>query len=227
ADDGAAIACNFVTVWQYLAYLDWAHLRPLSVYEYEKAARGFEEPIPYAAAWGNTEFTKVDKNSIINAGTLNEGTSMTGEGLVNIGGTGSNANPGPMRVGFAATPSSNRTQSGGSYFGVMNLSDNLREFYHFSTEAFGTLRRDVAGDGQLAMDGQSDQAFFRVNAIYLDRGNAFEARDIFTTRERLSVSFRNLLSAELDAVGNPVPNSGGENSPDFPKVSAGIRGGRR
>jgi formylglycine-generating enzyme required for sulfatase activity len=50
--DGQNIACNFLNWEDGLAYLDWAGLRPMTEFEYEKACRGPNNPDANDFPWG-------------------------------------------------------------------------------------------------------------------------------------------------------------------------------
>jgi hypothetical protein len=86
--------------------------------------------------------------------------------LVIIGGEGQNVNAvygsvsfaggvgqGPLRVGFGASPTSSRTSSGASYWGIMELSGNLWDRVVPAGRATGRDFTGLHGDGQLAADG--------------------------------------------------------------------------
>ncbi|MEM9858689.1 MAG: hypothetical protein AAF843_15120 [Bacteroidota bacterium] len=169
AEDGASIACNFVYGGLALSYLDWAHCRPLSVMEYEKACRGFDDPVRDEYAWGTNSFTPTD--NIINAGKDNEAVDNFGLGLANIE---SELN-GPLRVGFSATKATIRGTSGGSFFGIMNLSDNLAELYHLASGSSNLLTERSRGDGNLLPNGQTDEAAFIDEAWFYYKGASFQS----------------------------------------------------
>ncbi|MEQ1553769.1 MAG: SUMF1/EgtB/PvdO family nonheme iron enzyme [Ferruginibacter sp.] len=127
ADDGEWIACNYLNWVDHAAYLAWAGLRPLTELEYEKAARGIQLPVASEYAWGNNQIS----TTIYNYATPN----TTSETITNGSATIGNANygstypflAGPTRTGVFATATSNRITSGGSFYGVMDLSGNLAE----------------------------------------------------------------------------------------------------
>ncbi len=129
AGDGANIACNYLSGYDLLAYLDWAALRPLTEFEFEKMARG-PHPGAYGytqqKAWGTATITEV--TGITNPGQANETASNTGEGICVYNDNASVG--GPMRCGFAATPTTtDRFSCGASYYGIFELSGNISEPY--------------------------------------------------------------------------------------------------
>ncbi|MBL8011594.1 MAG: SUMF1/EgtB/PvdO family nonheme iron enzyme [Flavobacteriales bacterium] len=152
ANDGQWIACAQVNWDDIAAYLDWSCLRPMTELEFEKTCRGPLLPVPDEYAWGTTSITRA-------TGTANEGTAAESTLL-----SGANANHGPppgsligpVRVGVFAKAGSTREQAGAGYYGVLNLSDNLRELSISvgitSNRAFlGTL-----GNGALSTAGEAD-----------------------------------------------------------------------
>ena len=160
ADDGAAIACNYLSVHDVMAYLDWAALRPLTDFEFEKMARG-----PYIGsygysfqkAWGTADITEV--TGITNPGTATEAPSNSGEGICVYNDNASVG--GPMRCGFAANASTaDRYSCGASFYGIFELSGNVREPYMgfwdntTSDDNFG----GESGDGVLNESGDANQA---------------------------------------------------------------------
>jgi len=129
--DGENIACNYVNWLDHASYLAWAGLRPLTEIEFEIAGRGIQYPVKNEFAWGNDEigddqyfvFDAALNTEYVNNPQSNPKGNAIYEATVN-----SNNNlDGPVRNGIFATASSNRVKSGGSFFGVMELSGNLRE----------------------------------------------------------------------------------------------------
>jgi formylglycine-generating enzyme required for sulfatase activity len=154
------------------AYADWAALRPMTELEYEKASRGCDNtgtsipifPVNLEYAWGNTTINYIP-NALTNDGTVSEGISNP---------LSSNANcqygnvyiSGPVRCGIFAAKgwaSNQRTQSGASYYGVMELSGNLNELlmvtYNY-TGGYNTIFNGSNGDGVLNSSGNSDNAYW-------------------------------------------------------------------
>lgn len=142
-------AANNFSAISVLAWLDWAAMRPMTEFEYEKACRGANNtPSPLECAWGNTTIATVTSGD--NIGTATE-TWLNGNANYS-GGPGS-----PIRCGALATASSNRTQSGGSFYGVMELSGNVQE----PTIWAGTTGRTFTGthgDGVLDANSEANAA---------------------------------------------------------------------
>jgi len=148
AGDGLHLACNYLSQNDVYAYCCWAGLRPMSELEYEKACRGTVDPVPNEYAWGTTSVVNV--TTMINGGTATETVSTVGE-MCNYNGYPG----GPMRVGFAATSTTNRLSSGASFWGIMELSGNERE----TTVSVGALNsrffNAAHGNGMLLTNGNA------------------------------------------------------------------------
>jgi formylglycine-generating enzyme required for sulfatase activity len=151
-------ANNYTNPPDVMAYLDWAALRPMSELEYEKSARGPLAPVLSERVWGNSSSPS---SSITLAGTENgtetySGGSLfgfTGAGTVNQGDGGT----GPVRVGLHSTSSSfSRLTSGNSYYGVVNLGDNLGEHVVSVGNVAGRSYTGIHGDGILNANGHAD-----------------------------------------------------------------------
>lgn len=145
AADGQNLAMNHMSYDDLKAYLDWAAMRPMSVLEYEKACRGPVSAVPGEHAWGTAGYTV--SGNIINSGQATET-------FDNIGATGVYGDPpGKLaRCGFAATLTSDRLSSGASYYGIMELSGNVRE----ACSAGNIDMETIYGDGYLTATGEND-----------------------------------------------------------------------
>lgn len=121
SNDGQWIACNYLNWTDITTYLDWAGLRPMTELEYEKACRGFEYPVSSEYVWGNTTISTT--SSIVNSGMVTE---TGGNGNIVLGNR--NNVQGPMRVGlFAKSSTSTRSETGATYFGIMEMGGNVCE----------------------------------------------------------------------------------------------------
>lgn len=153
ASDGQNIACNWLSWPDLIAYLDWAALRPITEFEFEKVCRGPSSVgvTPNEYAWGSTFLVQAASNAITGTGASNEASTAFGMGLCAYG-IGSTAQ-GPLRCGFAAGAGTIRSQAGSSYYGVMDMSGNVMEQclggYNFNYSAF----TDAVGDGILTSIG--------------------------------------------------------------------------
>jgi formylglycine-generating enzyme required for sulfatase activity len=157
ASDGQNIGCNWLAWSDLMAYLDWAALRPMTEFEFEKICRG---AAPAALngeyAWNSVAITQALSSSLNNAGQVSETSTASGNGLCAYGGS-STAN-GPLRCGFAAGVATNKAQAGGAWFGVMEMSGNVWEQclggYNGNYSAFTT----ACGDGALTAAGAANTA---------------------------------------------------------------------
>ena len=118
-NDGQNIACNFLLAQDVWAYLDWAGLRPMTELEYEKICRGPLNPVPNELAWGNNYLRSLQ--AFVNPGYANE---TFQDSFANYNG---GTNLGPCRSGIFAKSYTDRIFSGGSFYGIMELSLNLWE----------------------------------------------------------------------------------------------------
>jgi formylglycine-generating enzyme required for sulfatase activity len=155
-NDGQTIAMNYLSLADLYSYLDWAGLRPMTNFEFEKIARGPLSRIGNEFIWGTTNITQAQSTSLNNPGTTSETSSVTGPGLAAYGSSTSN---GPLRVGFSATSSSNRENSGAAYYGVMNLGGNVWEMVvggsNVSNTGYKLTYADL-GNGELTTTGDYD-----------------------------------------------------------------------
>lgn len=194
-----------------MAYLDWSGLRPMTELEYEKACRGAADPVADEYAWGTdalhgTAYT-VEVADTEDEWISNVSTSGTvGNGLY----AGNASTGGPLRIGsFAASGSApGRPESGGSYFGIMELSGNLSELTITVANDNGRAYSGIHGDGSLTAAGAADVSGWPLGTDgYGHRGGSFAtpaanlrvshrgaASDAFTAAP--SVGFRGVRTAE-------------------------------
>jgi hypothetical protein len=142
------VACNFLSWMDGAAYTDWAGLRPMTELEFEKACRGTATPVAGEYAWGNTTATKAD--NITNGGASTETTTTPDANAVFLNATG------PMRTGVFATGSTTRAQSGGTYYGIKEMSGNLWERTVTVGSTTGRTFTAVNGNGTLSTAGYAD-----------------------------------------------------------------------
>lgn len=183
--DGQDLAVNFVSMYDLLAYADFAGLRPMTELEYEKACRGDRPVVNDEYAWGSVTMTYANKSHHVGAASwmtynttyvleINTGNEHMPAGYncgAAHGGTHGWYNwwhsawnnwhySGPIRVGCFADSTSTRAAAGATYWGVMNMSDNCSELCISvgNTSAVGPGRNfeGVHGDGQLLANGNAD-----------------------------------------------------------------------
>ena len=150
-------ACNFLSWIDLAAYADWAGLRPITELEYEKACRGPSSTVSGEYAWGSTSIHN-SAYTITNDGeanaTVNQGTDT---GNASYSDTDGDTN-GPLRCGIFAQSGTSRRESGGSYYGVMELSGNLWERPVTVGIETGRAFDGAHGDGELATNGNANGA---------------------------------------------------------------------
>ncbi len=137
------------------AFLDWAALRPLTELEFEKMARGPILPLNGEYAWGTTSITAaaiIDGNEdgsevISNANAnANYGHTVFSGGDAN---NGAENQQGALRGGIFATENSTRQSAGASYYGVLDLSGNVKEQTVTLGNSGGLAFTGVHGNGIL------------------------------------------------------------------------------
>lgn len=179
------VPINFLTGDDSNSYLDWAALRPFTEMEYEKASRGPLPPVAGGFAWGTSDLATVSY-SLSNAGTDNENISNPGSGVGNVTYNTTNASiEGPLRCGIYSSSAviKNREETGGSYYGIMELSGNLDESVVSAGLAEGRAYTGLHGDGSLAANGNSNVANWTKNTG--SRGGSFGfARAFLRTSNR-------------------------------------------
>lgn len=142
-------AMSTISWYDFLAYLDWSALRPMTELEFEKIARGPSAPVAGEFAWGTTLITDANTAAADGTATENSSTAITpGSGLANYGNT---SILGPLRCGFAAKPGTNRLEAAAGYYGVMELSGNMVESMVTTTDATGAAFSGIVGDGELSL----------------------------------------------------------------------------
>ena len=153
---------NYVRALQGLAYLDWAGLRPMTELEFEKLCRGPVSPVAGEYAWGSsavytTEYTVSGEGSpneaVANADRLGAANAVYGATAATLTTT-----VGPLRTGIFAnqTAAFDRPETGGSFYGLMELSGNLGELVVTAGSPAGRAFTGAHGDGNLTAAGSHD-----------------------------------------------------------------------
>ena len=150
-------AQNYLSPNDVMAYSDWACLRPMTELEYEKACRG-NGSSKGEYAWGIT--AAVGAVSFSGAENGSETTIAGNCVCLNTTWLNGDAGQGPARSGLFATATSTRIQAGASYYGIMDLTGNVREFVvaMYSAAGSGALNAFTRswGDGSLTATGNHD-----------------------------------------------------------------------
>jgi len=148
-------------VWRTMtAFLDWSGLRPMTEFEFEKACRGSsvntvgQPPVAMSAVaneypWGNTTISNQYLGNDYSV-TAALGTNVEGPAWYTTW------NGSAQRPGAFAKTTTNRTQSGATYYGIMDMAGNLWEQCvgggGFDYSAFTTAN----GDGALTNTGRAN-----------------------------------------------------------------------
>ena len=173
SDDGQAIACNYLSINNMLAYADWAGLRPLTEMEYEKMSK---QPYPIRPEKG--EFAWDSNTGLVKpSGLSDEGTKM--ERVLRGNVNAQRVFKGPLRCGIFANEGSKQSKSGSSFWGVMELSGNLSEMYYSINTAGRTFRGGAShGNGILDANGYADVSAWdseKVHEAIVARGGSFQS----------------------------------------------------
>lgn len=136
-------ACNYLGWADLSAYLDWACLRPMTEFEFEKACRGTHLPEPDEYAWGDT--TRVALTNFFGTDGSGAETALPEEANC----AGSSSSKYPARVGIFARQGSTRHDGGATYYGVMEMTGNVEEWVVNSYRAEGVAFIPKNGDGSL------------------------------------------------------------------------------
>ncbi len=127
-DDGQTLACNYMSIEDMIAYCSWSGLRPMSELEYEKACRRPYPQLPEAGEYAWNSNTGVNSlNGLSDLAYLGDEREVANNASRNVNGGINNRLTGPVRCGMFATSSTSQLQSGGTYWGVMDMSGNLKE----------------------------------------------------------------------------------------------------
>ncbi len=154
------IPLNYVRNEFLMAYLDWSGLRLMTELEFEKACRGTLSAVGNEFAWGNSNI----HNAIYtytNEGLPNEQIADPGSGTGNAVFQTTNGTPsGPKRCGIVAASAglNNREETGGSYYGIMELTGNVYERVISVGNPEGRSFTGNHGDGTITSGGSANVA---------------------------------------------------------------------
>lgn len=153
-------ACAYLCWADDAAYADWAGMRPMTELEFEKICRGTSYPVPNEFAWGDSIVRTTPFTAFINTGTPDESFENM---LPDVGNATYHATTfgffdRPYRCGLFADAAINvsRRETGGTYYGVMDMSGNLWERVVNVVNAPARAYTGNHGDGVLTNDGYAD-----------------------------------------------------------------------
>ena len=138
------------------AYLDWAGLRPMTETEFEKACRGTNTSLYEEYAWGSTNISTTSYTLGFD-GTASESITNISTGTGNAVYNTTHA-AGVARCGIfaAGSPNHTREETGGSFYGIMELSGNLHECVVILGDVAGRDFDGSHGDGEVSINGYAD-----------------------------------------------------------------------
>ncbi|WP_089687350.1 SUMF1/EgtB/PvdO family nonheme iron enzyme [Catalinimonas alkaloidigena] len=182
------VAANYIANLYVAAYLDWAGLRPMTELEYEKACRGPVAPKAGEFAWGSANIG-TEAYTLSNPGQPTEWITNPAEGAGNAWYQSTyGSTSGPIRNGIFAASAvhKNREETGGSYYGIMELTGNLYERCISVGIVQGRVFTGQHGNGSLTITGSHDVAAWPVG----NEGIAYRGGSYANASEYLRLSDR-------------------------------------
>jgi len=165
----------YVGYADFLSYLDWSGLRPMTELEYEKACRGTRNPVVDEYAWGDVTMHAA-AYTISNSGLPNEtvnAVAVNGNAAYNL-----TNNARPYRAGAIAASQAtpNRVEAGATYYGIMEMAGNQWELAITVGRSEGRVFDGAHGDGEINAAGVYDVATWPSNQWGIGmRGGAYNA----------------------------------------------------
>ncbi|MES2776692.1 MAG: SUMF1/EgtB/PvdO family nonheme iron enzyme [Bacteroidota bacterium] len=156
-NDGEWVTLTGLNWTDCAAFLDWAGLRPMTEFEFEKACRGPLDPVANEYAWG-TDGIAGHAFNLTNSSTASEGIANPSAVFGNAITDSSNISL--ARGGIFATAISNRISSGAGYYGVMELTGSLNEMVVASHNTAGRSFNGKHGDGYLTTPGNANENYW-------------------------------------------------------------------
>ena len=200
-------AMNYMGWDDFLSYLDWSALSPMTELQFEKACRGLANAIPDEYVWGTTNIQNGIQFTGAENGTEFFVNSNANTSSGNVLFTGGDGGRGPVRCGIHALPSNNtREQSGATYYGILDMGGNIYEFCvnvsSFTDDVTGVVNfTGTLGDGYLDAAGNWDVPNWPLaGAGSAERGGSFFSSNTYS---RLSSRYYFLVN------GNRYQDSGG------------------
>jgi len=217
-----------------MAYMDWAGLRPLTELEFEKAARGSLQVMNNEHAWGTSAFIVNQVMSSRNRPDERPETTSANVALPSV----TNANVAtaitadiggrwPIRVGAFARETTSRIDAGASFWGVLNLSDNVAERFVRFDIVQGWDFRGSHGDGNLTGEGLANNRDWPGVVATIDRAATVH---IMNHTNATGTIYRGLGSTnntfQTNVLMRWVSDRTATNNNNWRNPWAGARGGR-
>ena len=194
-------ACNYLSWYNALAYLDWSGLRPMTELEFEKACRGAGNlAVPNEFAWGNTTaYGGILTSLVTGIGTASE--AVTARNVNFASGSNTSYIQGPLRVGAFANATSTRQSAGATYYGIMEMSGNLAEQTITVGHSNGRVFTGTHGDGVLSANGYYNQPSWPSTMGY--RGDSWNNNALQGISSR-SIAFVTITATSASATYNGI-----------------------
>jgi len=188
--DGQDLAMNFVSWFNLLAFAEFSGLRPMTELEFEAASRGPIFPVPGEFVWGSVllnedhtwwntvpaagwnstprghiqQFNSGDEHFAVGRNSVStfalhrtQRPNSSAWATINSSATRSVA-----RVGAFARDNTTRESAGATFWGVLNMSDNVNEMVVNATHSSGFVFNGHHGTGNLRVDGNIQNQPHRV-----------------------------------------------------------------
>lgn len=161
----------------WLTFMEWAALRPMTEFEYEKACRGPLLPVLGEKAWGTEDIAQFQYISAT-YGCSAETQTYYALGLCNY-------QTGRMhRAGSAANSITDRVHAGATYYGILDMTGSTYERcvggWNYDYSTFTTAN----GDGNINSNGSCGMTIWN-NMQYMNRGGSAQ------NQQSIQVSYRN------------------------------------
>ncbi|WP_157976148.1 SUMF1/EgtB/PvdO family nonheme iron enzyme [Lewinella sp. IMCC34191] len=199
------VAMNYVPNTFMLAYLDWAGMRPLTELEYEKACRGPIIPVPGEFAWGTTNIHGT-AYTLSGAGTAAEAITDPGVGTGNAAYSNLTPDVDPLRVGIFAASAVNTTreETGGSYYGIMELSGNLMERCISVGAVQNRSYTGLTGDGRLSETGWANVSWWPNTGLSFRGGSIGQKSSLLQVSDRSYGSYSSSISLSSNGIRGAI-----------------------
>jgi len=189
-------AVNMMSWADCAAYLDWTGLRPFTELEFEKMCRGPLPVISNEYAWGNINLIQlVNLQGVDSLGNVSALPDSSNCQYNLIDGGANQLIKGPARSGIFANVNSNRTKSGASYYGIMELSGNVWERPVTVGNVTGRQFLNIHGNGLLNDNGDADVSTWPGVS---STGSGFRGGNWFRGTFRLRVADRFYANTPID-----------------------------